>query len=95
MSLVLGLAVRERQITILDHVSDLALHRDAQQCEEVHDENWPKHRHIEAVEQRAEQRKQRAFRDGIPELEFGQAADERPELFVCSRRQLWTIFFSW
>jgi hypothetical protein len=44
---------------MLDHVPDLPLHRDAEERDKVHDENWPKHRNIEDIEERANERNSR------------------------------------
>lgn len=48
--------MRERQIPMLDHVPNLSLHRDTEQCYEVHDENRPENRNIENVEECADYR---------------------------------------
>lgn len=68
--LVAGLTVGERQVPVLDHVPNLPLHGDAEQRDEVHDQNWPEHRHVERLEERADDPDDRALADGVPELEL-------------------------
>jgi len=37
LTVVAGLAEAERQVAVLDHVLDLPLHSDTEECDEVHD----------------------------------------------------------
>lgn len=74
---------------------NLSLHRYAEQRNKVHHQNRPEYRNVEHVEERANDADQRALHDGVPELELGQASDERPELFVGARRQFGTTIIAW
>lgn len=65
---------------------NLSLHRYAKQRYKVHNQNRPKHRNVEHIEERANDGDQCAPHDRMPELEFGQSSDERPKLLVGSRR---------
>jgi len=63
--------MRERQISMLNHVSNLSLHRDAKEGDEVHDEDGPEHRDVENFEERTDDGDRRGLRDGVPKLKFG------------------------
>lgn len=51
-----GFTMRERQISMLNHMFNLSLHRYTEQRNEIHDENWPKHRNIKYIKERANDR---------------------------------------
>jgi len=69
--MVLWLVMRKRQISMFNHVSNLSLHRDTEQRDEVHDKNGPEHGDIENLEERADQGDRRRFGDCVPKLKFG------------------------
>lgn len=48
----------------------LSFHSQTKQCNEVHYENWPKHRHIKNVKECTNQADYCTFRHCVPELEF-------------------------
>ncbi len=50
------LANVERNVPVLDHVADLALHRQRKQNAEVDQEDWPEHWDVEDAEERAKER---------------------------------------
>lgn len=58
---------------------NLPVHRYGEQGDEIHDENGPKHGHVEHVEEGANGADDSALGDRVPELELGQAAHEWPE----------------
>ena len=60
----------------------MSLHRDTEQGNEVHDEDWPEHWYVEQLEKRAEEGDGGGLGGGVPELELRQSPDERPELLV-------------
>ena len=60
----------------------MSLHRDTEQGNEVHDEDWPEHWYVEQLEKRAEEGDGGGLSGGVPELELRQSPDERPELLV-------------
>ena len=76
---------------MLDHVANLSLHGDEEQSDEVHDENRPEDGYVEDLEAGADERDDERLECGVPELELGQTAHERPELFVGLGRQLWLL----
>ena len=61
---------------------NLSLHRDTEQGNEVHDEDWPEHWYVEQLEKRAEEGDGGGLGGGVPELELGQPPDERPKLLI-------------
>lgn len=88
--LVLWFVMRERQVSMLDHVlkrkegvswskaneqseaySNLSLHRDAEERNEVHNEDGPEHRNIENFEEGAYERNRGGLCDCVPKLELG------------------------
>ncbi|OIF92417.1 hypothetical protein A7N06_19405 [Acinetobacter baumannii] len=70
---------------------DLALHRDAEERDKVHDQDGPEYRHVEEIEERTNQTDERALRHRQPELELRQAANEWPELFVAASWQIGSL----
>lgn len=63
--------VRKDRASILPETHpNLPLHGDAEQRDEIHDQNWPEHRHVERLEERADDPDDRALADGVPELEL-------------------------
>lgn len=70
---------------------DLALHRDAEERDKVHDQDGPEYRHVEEIEERTNQTDERALRHRKPELELRQAANEWPELFVAASWQIGSL----
>jgi len=89
--LELWLAEGERNISVSDHVLDLSLHRDAEECDEVHDKDGPEDWDVEEVEEGAHEGDDGRLGGGVPELELWQPPDERPKFLVLSGGQLWTI----
>jgi len=61
---------------------DLSFHGDAEECDEVHDEDWPEDGDVEGVDESATEGDEGGLGGGVPELELGQPPDERPELVV-------------
>ena len=70
---------------------DLSLHRDAEECDEVHDKDGPEDWDVEEVEEGAHKGDDGRLGGGVPELELWQPPDERPKFLVLSGGQLWTI----
>lgn len=57
---------RERDISIFDHVPDLALHGEYKQDDPIQQKNWPKHRHVENTEECQGKCHNQRFRECIP-----------------------------
>lgn len=51
LTLIADLAVRERHVAVLDHVTYLTLHGDQKQRDEVHDQYGPEHWYVEYGEE--------------------------------------------
>ena len=67
---------------------NLTLHRNAEECDEVHDEDWPKHGDVEKLEEGAEKGDEGGLGRRVPKLELWQPPDERPKLVRLPRGQL-------
>lgn len=79
------LAMRERDVPVLNHVLDLPLHGDAEEHDEVHHQDGPEHRDIERLEERADHGHQDALGGRVPKFKLRKPPNERPELFVLFR----------
>jgi hypothetical protein len=79
---VVLLAHREWNITVLDHVLDLFAHGQEEEDDPVEEQNGPENGHIEDLEPAAQERNNNSPRSPVPELELRKAADERLELLV-------------
>lgn len=55
---------------MLNHMPNLTFHGDTEEGNEVHYENWPKHRNIEYFEERADYGDGRRFGYCIPKFKF-------------------------
>lgn len=62
---------------MLDHVSNLALHRDGEQDDEVEQQDRPEHGDVEDVETLHEQSGSSGARAGIPEFKLWDASSKR------------------
>jgi len=82
LALELWFAEGERDVSISYHVLDLSFHGDAEECDEVHDENWPEDGYVEEIKEGAGERDHRRLGGRVPELEFWQSPDEWPEFVV-------------
>lgn len=51
LTLIAHFAVRERHVSVLDHVPDLTLHGDEEQRDEVHHQYGPKDRYVQHAEE--------------------------------------------
>ena len=60
----------------------MSLHRDDEERDEVHDEDWPEDRDVEELEEGATEGDERCFRSRVPKFELWQPSDERTELVV-------------
>jgi hypothetical protein len=76
-------------------VLDLPLHRDAEERYEVHDEDGPEDRDVEQLEKGTEEGDGGGLGGRVPELELGQAPDERPELLALAGRQPWSAVWGY
>jgi len=56
---------------MFDHVSNLPLHRYAEESDEVHNEDGPEHGNIENLEECADQGDRRGLCDCVPNLNSG------------------------
>ena len=65
----------------------MSFHGDAEECDEVHDENWPEDGYVEKLEEGADEGDEGGFGSGVPELELWQPSDERSKLVRLPRRQ--------
>ncbi len=81
-SLVSHLAVRERHVTVLDHVTYLSLHGHQEKRDKVHDEYGPEDGYVEHGKECAHDRDEQRLECRVPELELRQATHERPELLI-------------
>lgn len=79
------LAMRERDVPVLNHVLDLPLHGDAEEHDEVHHQDGPEHGHVERLEERADHGHQDALGGRVPKFKLREPPNERPELFVLFR----------
>jgi len=61
---------------------DLSFHGDTEECDEVHDEDWPEDGYVEEVKEGAGEGYDSGLGGGVPELELRQPPDEGPELVV-------------
>ena len=66
LALVRPLAVRERQVAVLDHVPNLSLHGDGKQNKKVQYENWPEDGNVHEREECAEESNDSCARDRVP-----------------------------
>jgi len=82
LALKLWLSKGERNVSIPYHVLDLSFHGNAEECDEVHDEDWPEDGYVEEIKEGAGERDHRRLGGGVPELELRQSPDEGPELVV-------------
>lgn len=64
--------------------SNLSLHRNTEESNEVHNKNGPKHRNIENFKECTDESDRRRFRDSVPKLKLGQSSYERSEFFIAS-----------
>lgn len=64
------------------HGITLRLTGQNEEDEPVHDQNGPEHGNIENLKPAAEEGNGNGTGSTVPELELGQAADERPELLI-------------
>ena len=53
-------------VAVLDHVLDLALHGQEEECEKVYEQDWPEDGHVENPEEREKQRKNCSLDGGEP-----------------------------
>ncbi|KAJ8533331.1 hypothetical protein ON010_g13923 [Phytophthora cinnamomi] len=87
LALVDLLAVVPRDVVVLPHVLDLALHGERKEHDEVDEQDGPEHGHVEGAAERHEQRHDGGLERRVPELELGHAARERAELLALLVRQ--------
>jgi hypothetical protein len=79
---VARLADGEGHVAVLDHVLDLAAHRQAEQNQPVDDEDGPEDGQVENLKPGAEEADGNGLCRRVPELELGQAAHKGAELLV-------------
>jgi hypothetical protein len=72
-----GLTEIPGDILVFYHVSDLSLHSDVEQNEEVEHKDWPEHGHVEYREEGQEQTNEHGLRAREPELELWQSSRKR------------------
>lgn len=72
----------EWDVFVLDHVPNLSLHCQYKEHYPVKQKNWPEYRHIKYWEKCHHKSNTDSLRQGIPELELGQASDEGFEFVV-------------
>ena len=70
---------------------DLPLHGDAEECYEVHDEYWPEDRHVEKLEEGAEEGDDGGLGGRVPKLKLRKTPYKRAELLVLPGGKLRTI----
>lgn len=79
-SVVGRLAKAERHIPVLDHMVDLALHRNEEEHNEIQQQDGPEHRHVEYTKEGHADRDQHRPRARVPELELRQSSGERSDV---------------
>eukprot|EP01137_Pigoraptor_chileana_P003656 Opistho-2@44149 len=87
LALVAPFAGCPREILVLDHVADLALHRDRKQHEKIHNEYGPEDGDVEEREECKHRRHNDRLGCSVPKLELWEPANERAKLLVGLSRE--------
>lgn len=74
------LSERPGHVAVLDHVSDLSLHGEEEEDEEVYQQDGPEHGHVEHLEEGHEEADNHRLDAPVPELELGKTTSKGSEI---------------
>eukprot|EP00043_Microstomoeca_roanoka_P005235 m.54463 g.54463 ORF g.54463 m.54463 type:complete len:197 (+) comp12871_c0_seq1:1931-2521(+) len=84
---VFGLAHREWNVSVLDHMRNALLHRYDEKQQEVQDKNGPENWNIEDFKEGRRKAKENGSLRKQPEFPFWKTTNKRPEFLVARRRK--------